>query len=61
MSVGKFKYYVSFVDDYSKFAWVYHLKNKSDVFQKFHEFQQLVERQFNTKILAIHTDWGGGG
>jgi hypothetical protein len=29
------------------------------VFQRFHDFQQLVERQFNRKILAVQTDWGG--
>jgi hypothetical protein len=39
VSVGKFKYYVSFIDDYSKFSWLYLLKSKSDVFHKFHEFQ----------------------
>jgi hypothetical protein len=60
ISVGKFKYYVSFIDDYSKFVWIYLLKNKSDVFHKFHDFQQLVECQFGTKILSIQTDWGGG-
>jgi hypothetical protein len=38
LSIGKFKYYVSFIDDYSKFMWLYLLKNKSDVFHKFHEF-----------------------
>jgi hypothetical protein len=38
-SIGKFKYYVSFIDDFSKFTWVYLLKNKSNVFNKFHEFQ----------------------
>jgi hypothetical protein len=38
LSVGKFKYYVSFIDDYSKFTWLYLLKNKSDVFHTFHEF-----------------------
>jgi hypothetical protein len=32
---------------------------KSEVFQKFVEFQQLVERQFDRKICAIQTDWGG--
>jgi hypothetical protein len=46
-SIGINKYYVSFIDDYSKFTWVYLLKFKSDVFQKFHEFQNLVERLFN--------------
>jgi hypothetical protein len=58
-SVGRYKYYVSFIDDYSKFTWIYLLKNKSDVFQKFHDFQHHVERLFDKKILALQTDWGG--
>jgi histone deacetylase 1/2 len=29
------------------------------VFEKFHEFQQLVERKFDRKIIAMQTDWGG--
>jgi hypothetical protein len=58
-SVGIKSYYVSFIDDYSKFVWIYLLKKKSDVYQIFHDFQNLVERQFDTKILAIQSDWGG--
>jgi histone deacetylase 1/2 len=58
-SVGRKKYYVSFIDDFSKFTWIYLLKFKSEVFQKFHEFQALVERLFDRKILAMQTDWGG--
>jgi hypothetical protein len=58
-SFGRFKYYVSFIDDYSKFTWIYLLKKKSDVFQKFHDFQHHVERLFDKKILAVQTDWGG--
>jgi hypothetical protein len=58
-SVGRFKYYMSFIDDFSKFIWVYLLKNKSEVFRNFHEFQTLVEQQFSKKILAIQTDLGG--
>ena len=38
-SIGQSKFYVSFIDDYSKFAWVYPLKTKAKVFQRFHEFQ----------------------
>lgn len=58
-SVGGKKYYMSFIDDYSKFTWVYPIKYKSDVFQRFHEFQVLVERLLGHKIIAMQTDWGG--
>ena len=58
-TVGRKKYYVSFIDDFSKFTWVYLIKHKSEVFQKFHDFQNLVERQFDRKILALQTDWEG--
>jgi histone deacetylase 1/2 len=57
--VGRFNYYVSFIDDYSKFTWNYLLHHKSKVFQCFSNFQNLVERQFNRKICAMQTDWGG--
>lgn len=58
-SAGRYKYYVSFIDDFSKFTWIYLLKFKSEVFQKFHEFQSLVERLFDRKIITMQTDWGG--
>lgn len=58
-SFGRNKYYVSFIDDYRKFTWIYLLKYKSEVFQRFHKFQALVKRQFNMKNLARKTDWGG--
>jgi hypothetical protein len=57
-SFGRNKYYVSFIDDHSKFVWIYLLRHKSEVFEKFHEFQQLVERRFNRKIVTIQTDGG---
>ena len=58
-SVGRFSYYVSLIDDYSKFTWIYLLKKRSDVFQVFLNFQNLVERQLDSKILAMQTDLGG--
>ena len=58
-SVGRKKYYVSFIDDFSKFTWIYLLRFKSEVFQKFQEFQTLVERLFDRKIISVQMDWGG--
>jgi histone deacetylase 1/2 len=58
-SVGRFTYYVSFIDDFSKFSWIYLLKKKSGVFQIFRNFQQLVERQFDKKFFVVQSDWGG--
>ena len=31
------RYYVTFIDDFSRKVWVYFLKQKSEVFQKFRE------------------------
>jgi histone deacetylase 1/2 len=58
-SVGRHDYYVSFIDDYSKFTWIYFLKKKSDAFVAFVNFQKLVERKCNRKILTVQSDWGG--
>lgn len=58
-SVGRNNYYVSFIDDFSKFTRIYLLRHKSEVFQRFRDFQNLVDRQFDRKILAIQMDWGG--
>jgi histone deacetylase 1/2 len=58
-SVGRYSYYVSFIDDFSKFTWIYLLKKKYDVFQVFKNYQTLVERKFSAKILTLQSDWGG--
>jgi histone deacetylase 1/2 len=58
-SLGRNNYYVSFIDYFSKFTWIFLLRHKSKVFQRFHDFQNLVERLFNRKIVAMQTNWGG--
>jgi hypothetical protein len=42
-SLGKYVYYVSFIDDFSRYTWIYFLRKKSEVFDKFKEFKALVE------------------
>ncbi|WVZ98591.1 hypothetical protein U9M48_044013 [Paspalum notatum var. saurae] len=39
-------------------TWIYLLKKKFDVFHAFKNFQNLVERKFNRKIITMQTDWG---
>jgi hypothetical protein len=58
-SFGCKNYYVSFIDDYSKFIWIYLLCRKYEVFQYFLEFQSFVERMFNHKIITVQSDWRG--
>jgi hypothetical protein len=53
------KYYVSFLDAYSKYTWLYPVSLKSDVSSVFLKFKSYVERFFNTNIKAIQFDWGG--
>jgi hypothetical protein len=54
-SFGRKQYYVSFIDDFSRFTWIYLLRHKSEVSKFFKEFQSLVECVFNRKIIAMQT------
>eukprot|EP00253_Pinus_taeda_P004235 PITA_04235 len=58
-SLGKLVYYVSFIDDFSRNTWIYFLKKKSEVFDRFKEFKALVENQTEKKIKVLRTDNGG--
>jgi len=53
------RYYVCFVDDFSKFIWLFPISAKSEVTTKFLQFQRHVENLFDHKIKSIQSDWGG--
>ena len=38
-SIGGKKYFVTFIDDYSRYCKVYFQRNKSEVFEKFKQFE----------------------
>ena len=42
-SYGNSSYVLTFIDDFSRYYWVYFLKKKSDVFYTFKVFKDLVE------------------
>uniref|UniRef100_A0A2N9GG47 CCHC-type domain-containing protein n=1 Tax=Fagus sylvatica TaxID=28930 RepID=A0A2N9GG47_FAGSY len=57
-SKGGAQYFMSFIDDYSRKAWVYFLKNKSEAFAKFKIWKAEVENQTRRKIKCLRTDNG---
>jgi len=59
LSLGGCKYYVIFIDDHSRFTWLYPLRNKSDVLPCFVKFKNLVENLFSSSIKQLQTDNGG--
>lgn len=58
-SLFGYRYFVTFVDDYSRCAWVYLLKSKVDVFSNFFFYHKMIETQFTKKIKILHSDNGG--
>jgi hypothetical protein len=57
--LGGSLYYVTFIDDYSRKTWLYLLKTKDEVFNKFQEFKAEIENLTNKKIKTLRTDNGG--
>ena len=57
-SVSGHNYYVSFIDAFSRFTWIYLIKRKSDVFHVFMQFQAHVERLLKQKIIHVQSDLG---
>jgi transposase InsO family protein len=58
---GKFRYYISFIDDFSRKTWIYFLKGKTseEVLRRFQEFKALVKNQSGKKIKSLRLDNGG--
>lgn len=53
------RFYLLIVDDFSRFSWLFLIKNKSDVLSMFTDFQRQVENLFSTKIKVLRTNGGG--
>lgn len=54
-----FRYFVSFIDDFSKHAVVYHIRRKSQVFECFVHFTTCAERETGLKLVDLRSDNGG--
>ena len=58
-SLGGGEYFVTFVDHHTRHVWVYILKHKGEVFQRFQEWKALVEKSSGRKVKALRSDNGG--
>ena len=46
---GGYSYFIRFTNDLSRFGYVYLMKHKSEAFDKFKEYQCMVEKQTEKK------------
>ena len=56
---GGFQYFITFTDDFSRYGYIYLMRNKSESFEKFKEFQNEVQNQLGKTIKFLWSDRGG--
>jgi transposase InsO family protein len=56
--VSGVRWFVTFIDCYTRMTWIYMLKQKGEVLRYFQNFHKLVSNQFNAKVQIIRNDNG---
>ena len=56
---GGYEYFVSFIDDFSRYAYIYLMQRKSETFEKFKEFRAEAEKQLGRSLKTFRSDRGG--
>ena len=55
-SIGGSRYFVIFIDDYSRYSWIFHMKHRSKLLQVYSNFAKMVETQFSKRIKIFRSD-----
>lgn len=53
---GRNKYFLSNIDDYSRYDWTFQLKPKDDAFLKFKEWKLFEKKQIGKAVKILRTD-----
>ncbi|WKA02171.1 hypothetical protein VitviT2T_020389 [Vitis vinifera] len=53
------KYFISFIDDFSRYMYLYILHNKNEALDVFKVFKAEVEKQYGKQIKIVRSDRGG--
>ena len=56
---GGYKYFITFIDDYSRYRYIYLMRHKSEAFEKFKEFKMEVDSHRGKSIKSLQSDCGG--
>jgi hypothetical protein len=56
---GGSRYYVSFIDDHTRYCWVYLMKHRSKFFEIYAAFRALIKTQHSAVIKCFRCDLGG--
>ena len=56
VSPTEFRYFVTFVDDYSRTTWLYLMKNRSELFSHFRAFCAEIHTQFHVYLHNLRSD-----
>ena len=59
MDIHGQKYFISFIDDYSRYMYIYLLHNKNEALDAFKVFKAEVENQCGKQIKIVRSDRGG--
>ncbi|KAI4379991.1 hypothetical protein MLD38_006225 [Melastoma candidum] len=59
LSNAGFRYYVIFIDDYTRFSWIYFLRCKSVVYENFLHLLSMLSTQFSATVRSLRCDSGG--
>ncbi|KAL5728168.1 hypothetical protein ACHQM5_001281 [Ranunculus cassubicifolius] len=58
-SIEGFRYYISFIDDFIRFTWIFPISHKSQFLSIFTSFKNQVENMLDCKIKTLQSDGGG--
>ena len=58
-SMNGSRYLLILIDDFSRYTWVFFLKKKSEVCEKFSDLKALIENAYGLKIKILRSDNDG--
>ena len=51
-----YQYFITFTDDFSRYGYIYLMRHKSEIFEKFKEFHNEIHNQLDKRIKILRLD-----